>query len=109
MEAHKELRNHAALESALTRARMSAFGEEEYPTLFQKVAVMLHSLVQNHPFLDGNKRTAFGAMHLMLLMNGYDLSSSTNQDVAMVLRIATGKLGPDGIVSWVEKNIKKIK
>lgn len=98
------IRDNAALESALIRPKMSAFGEEAYPTLFQKASVLLHSLVQNHPFLDGNKRTAFGAMHLMLLMNGYDLGSSISQDVNMVFRVATGKLAPDGIVFWIKQN-----
>ncbi len=88
---------------------MSAFGEEAYPSLFLKSAVLLHSLVQNHPFVDGNKRAAFGAMHMMLLMNGYDLASSTDKEVNMVLRVATGKLDPDGIASWLGAVAKKIK
>ncbi len=88
---------------------MSAFGKDAYPSLFHKSAVLLHSLVQNHPFVDGNKRAAFGAMHMMLLLNGYDLVSSSKQEVDMVIRVATGKLDPDGIVSWLESMAMKRK
>lgn len=56
------IRDHALLESAVVRPRTSAFGEEAYPTLFLKAAVLLHSIIKNHPFVDGNKRTGFGAM-----------------------------------------------
>ena len=103
------LRDRSALESALKRPQMSAFGEDAYPTLFLKVAALLHSLVQNHPFVDGNKRAAFGSMHMMLLVNGYDLASSTNVEVKMVLRVATGKLDVEGIVSWLEYAARKRK
>jgi len=51
------VRNRGLLESAVFRPQASAFGQEAYPTLFEKCAVLGYSLIQNHPFLDGNKRT----------------------------------------------------
>jgi death-on-curing protein len=52
------LRDHHVLESAAARPMASAFGEDAYPTLLEKAAALFHSLVLNHPFVDGNKRTA---------------------------------------------------
>ena len=63
----------------------------------------------NHPFLDGNKRTAFGAMHLTLLINGYDLTSSTDDEVEMCLHTAEGKMTEKQIADWIESHSKKIK
>ena len=97
------VRDPALLESAVVRPRLSAFGKDAYPTLFRKAAVLLHSLVKNHPFVDGNKRTGFAAMHLMLLLNGYDVTSTTVQEVSMTLHVAEGKTVPEQIESWIEK------
>ncbi len=102
------VRDHGLLELAVAKPRMSAFGEDAYPTLFLKAAALLYSIANNHPFLDGNKRTAFGAMHLMLLKNGYDLTSSADEEVRMCLEVATGKREILEIAGWLEKHSKQI-
>ena len=100
------IRDKNLLEFAVMRPQMSVFGEDAYPTLFLKAAVLLHSIVQNHPFLDGNKRTGFAAMHLMLLRNGHDLASSCMQEVRMCLDVAMGKMTVEQISRWIETNSK---
>lgn len=100
------VRDTNLLEFSIVKPRISAFGEEVYPTLFLKVSAMLHALIKNHTFVDGNKRTAFGSMHLMLLKNGYDLTSSTGQEVQLCLDAAMGKLTIQEIASWIEKHAK---
>ncbi len=97
------IRDRELLELAVVRPQMSAFGKDAYPTLYLKSAALLHSLVQNHPFLDGNKRTGFGSMHLMLLRNGFDLSSSSAAEVQMCLDVAKGILKVDQIADWIKK------
>lgn len=102
------VRDPNLLEFSIVKPRISAFGEEVYPTLFLKLAAILHALIRNHTFVDGNKRTAFGAMHLMMLQNGYDLTSSTNQEVQLCLDAAMGKLTIEEIADWIEKHAKGI-
>ncbi|WP_275984086.1 type II toxin-antitoxin system death-on-curing family toxin [Paenibacillus hamazuiensis] len=59
------------LESAIHRPMSSAFGEDAYPTIFEKAAALFESLGQNHPFQNANKRTAFTALVIFLRYNGY--------------------------------------
>jgi len=99
--------NQGLLESAVFRPQASAFGQEAYPTLFEKCACIGYSLIQNHPFIDGNKRTGFAAMHLMLLINGYDLTSTAKEEITMAENIASGKMQEPEIVQWLKKHSKK--
>ena len=99
--------NQGLLESAVFRPQATAFGQEAYPTLFEKCAVLGYSLIQNHPFIDGNKRTGFAAMHLMLLINGYDLTSTAKEEITMTENIASGKMQEPEIVQWLKKHSKK--
>jgi death-on-curing protein len=65
-----EYRDRGMIESAVSRPFHSAFGQEAYPTLTEKAAALFHSLVCNHPFCDGNKRTAVLAVNFFLIANG---------------------------------------
>lgn len=67
------IRDLGALESALAQPRMSFGGEDLYPTVVEKVAALGFTLVQNHPFLDGNKRVGHAAMETFLVLNGFEL------------------------------------
>jgi len=100
------LRDRNLLESAIARPRTSAFGQDAYPSLLSKAAALLHSIVKNHPFIDGNKRTAFGAMHIMLLANGHDLTSTTDEEVDMCLKVAKSELSEGEIAEWITLHSK---
>jgi death-on-curing protein len=67
------VKTSSLLESAVLRPQSSAFGDEAYPTLFDKAAALFESLGQNHPFQNANKRTAFSALVIFLRYNGYHL------------------------------------
>jgi len=99
--------NQGLLESAIFRPQSIVFGQDAYPTLFEKCAVLGYSLIQNHPFVDGNKRTGFAVTHLMLLINGYDLISTTKEEVAMAEKVASGKMRESAIDQWFKKYSKK--
>jgi death-on-curing protein len=73
------------LESAVARPFQSAFGEDAYPTILEKAVALFHSLNSNHPFHDGNKRTAIIALDDFLVANGYiqDLSNAEIYDLAI--------------------------
>ena len=100
------IRDQALLESAVFRPQATVLGQDAYPDLLEKCAVLGFSLIQNHPFIDGNKRTGFGAMHLMLLMNGHDITADSNQAVKMTEKIAQGKLKEFEIAQWLKKYTK---
>jgi death-on-curing protein len=67
----KGCRDLHLLESAVARPFHTAFGKDAYPTIPEKAVALFHSLVSNHPFHDGNKRTAVSALYIFLLANGY--------------------------------------
>jgi death-on-curing family protein len=73
------VKNRGLLESAVGRPFQSAFGQDIYPNVVHKAAALFHSLVSNHPFHDGNKRTAVVAVEHFLLANGF-LPSLSNQE-----------------------------
>ena len=69
------IRDLGALESALAQPRMTFDGEDLYRTLIEKASALGFSLIQNHPFVDGNKRTAHAAMETFLILNGSEISA----------------------------------
>jgi len=101
------IREQGLLDSAMFCPQTSVFGQDAYPTLFEKCAVLGYSLIQNHPFVDGNKRTGFAAMHIMLLANGFDLTSNKAEEVAMAEKVASGKMDEAEISVWLKKHSRK--
>src|SRR5690242_19069572 len=73
------VRDQNALESALAQPQMSFGGEELYPTLVEKASALAFSLVMNHPFVDGNKRVGHAAMETFLVLNGYEIHASVDE------------------------------
>ena len=102
------VRDVSLLESACGRPKAGFGGSELYKTLFQKAVALLHSLASNHPFLDGNKRTAAIAAARVLYINGYDLEVSQKSLVAFMINVAIGKLDVVDIAEWLKKHSKKI-
>ena len=95
------LRNEGLLESAVYRPQASFGGQDLYPDLFSKAAALGHSIISNHPFVDGNKRVGFEAMRLMLRLNGYDLHAFLEAEFDFVMEIAKGKLTEQAIADWL--------
>lgn len=100
------LRDGNLLESAVYRPQVTFGGKELYSDLFSKVAALGHSLIQNHPFADGNKRTGFEAMRLMLRLNGFDLQGTEKMKFQFVINVATGKYTEQEIADWLQKRCK---
>jgi death-on-curing protein len=75
------IRDLGLLGSAAARPRASAFGDDAYPDLRTKAAALLHSVVNNHPLVDGNKRLGWVACAVFLDINGIDVTRATNDDV----------------------------
>ena len=87
-----DVADHGLLESAAARPRATAFGLDAYPDLFAKSAALMQSLARNHPFVDGNKRTAWAAAWTFLAINSAELDPMFDIDAAerLVLDVATG-------------------
>ncbi|NIM92109.1 MAG: type II toxin-antitoxin system death-on-curing family toxin [Anaerolineales bacterium] len=96
------VRDLGLLLSALARPSATFEGRELYPSLFSKAAAILESLVNNHPFVDGNERTGIGAAALFLSGNGYKLAASKDQIVSFTLGIAQGGYLIEEIADWLE-------
>ena len=71
------IRDLGALESAIAQPRMTFGGEDLYPSIAEKTAALGYSIIKNHPFVDGNKRVGHAAMEIFLVLNGYEIKSST--------------------------------
>jgi death on curing protein len=75
------IRDLGLLGSAVARPKTSAFGADAYPNVWTKAAALLHSIVGNHPLVDGNKRLGWLACAVFLELNGVDPTIATNDDV----------------------------
>lgn len=94
------------LESALGQCRMSFGGQEIYPSLAEKAAALCFSIVQNHPFVDGNKRTGHAAMEVFLILNGYEVDADVEDTEAILLRLASGEMERHQFTEWVQAHLK---
>ena len=86
------VRDAGLLESAAHRPSAAMFGEEAYPDPIDKAAALLQSLAINHPFFDGNKRTAWLSCVTFLAMNGVDLRPDIDAAERLVIAVATGEI-----------------
>lgn len=78
------------------------------PTPFALAAAYAARIAKNHPFADGNKRTAYIALRLFLLLNGFDLTASPADRVDVTMRLAAGELSEGELAEWIESNTKKV-
>ena len=102
------IRDLGALESAVAQPRMTFEGEDLYPDLVTKAAALGLSLIQNHPFVDGNKRVGHAAMETYLILNGHELTASVDESEAFVLGLASGKIARDELERWLRKHAKSV-
>lgn len=99
------LLNLTALESALAQPRMTFGGTDLYPTIAEKASALGFSLINNHPFIDGNKRTGHAAMEVFLVLNGFEIDAAVDEQEQVVLRLASGELERDQFTAWLKTHI----
>lgn len=97
----QQIRDIQLLEAAVQRPAASAFGEDAYPTLRKKVAALLHSVARNHPFTDGNKRTATVGTVFMLRVNGERVVWQPEEALEMIVAMAEGGRTLDQLADWL--------
>ena len=98
------IRDREALISALARPFQTFDGKDLHQTLYQKAASLIESILINHPFVDGNKRTGYTLMRLFLLESGFDITASQDNKYEFVINIATGAISFEAIVNWLVEN-----
>jgi len=76
--------------------------------LAEKAAALAYSIIMNHPFLDGNKRTGHAAMEVFLMLNGYELRASVDEAEQIILSVAAGQLERARLADWVRKHLAPI-
>ena len=101
------LRDRGALESAVTRLQMTFGGEDLYPGIEDKAAALMHSLVMNHPFVDGNKRVGAHACVLLLMANGVEPTFSPAELTAITLATARGEVSAEALSIWLRQRTRR--
>ena len=97
------VRDAGLLQSALNRPRnLAGYGE---PDLAALAAAYGHGIVRNHPFVDGNKRTALVITELFLLLNGAELLASDAECVVTILGLAEGKISESSFAEWIRVHL----
>jgi death-on-curing protein len=100
------IRDLGALESAVAQPKATFEGRDLHPTLLEKAAALAFSLVNNHPFVDGNKRVAHAAMETLLVLNGFELDAGVAEQERLMLELASGRISRDQLVRWLRENTR---
>ena len=99
------MRDQKLLASALARPNnLAAYEKPDAAALAASYAV---ALAKNHPFVDGNKRTAFVALELFLALNGFNLTASDVDCVLTMLAVASGEIDETALAEWIRRNMEK--
>jgi death-on-curing protein len=102
------IRDLSGLESALARPFQTFGGEDLYPSILEKAAAIGESIIVNHPFLDGNKRTGYILMESILRFGGEKISCNDDEIYQFVIKISTGDNKFEQIVEWLKANTKPL-
>ena len=102
------IRNMDLLKSAVTRPFQTFDNKDVYFSVFEKAAALLESLVKNHPFVDGNKRTGFLASIIFLKRNNIKLKASEAESYEFIMKVASSEILFTDMVTWFQNNSKFI-
>lgn len=97
------IRDFTLLHSALERCKATYAGDDLYPSLLEKAAALLHSLVMNHAFLDGNKRTAYEVTKGFLYFNNHLVTAPQKEIVRMCIAVDNEGWKIKDVVEWLKK------
>ena len=102
------IRDKNLLASAVNTPFQTFMGNDLYPSIYDKAAQLCYGVANNHPFTDGNKRTALHSMYVYLIINRFDIMA-TQQDVEnMIIDVASGNMTNTELVQWLQKNTVEI-
>src|SRR5580704_15422917 len=100
------IRDEGLFSSAMARPQdRAAYGDR--PDVADRAAAYAFGLARNHPFLDGNKRTAFVVMELFLNLNGWTLDADDAVCISMMLTLAAGELSEGMLAKWLRGHVER--
>ncbi len=99
------VRDKKALQSVLESSSSMIDGKELYPSPTEKAAAILEGIIKQTPFFDGNKRTAYVLMRLVLIRNKMDIRASDDEKYRFVMQIASGEMYYTDMVHWISERI----
>ena len=117
-ELHRELedafvlssgvRDKNLLASAVNTPFQTFMGSDLYPSLYDKAAQLCYGIANNHPFTDGNKRTALHSMYVYLIINGYDITATQQEVEKLIINVAAGNMTNIELAQWLRDNTRVI-
>jgi death-on-curing protein len=99
------LRDRGALESSIRQPLQSFAGEDLYPSIVEKAAALGYFLIANHPFVDGNKRIGHAALEVTLVLNGFELDVSVDDQEQIILGVASGNVTREELTAWLQQHV----
>jgi death on curing protein len=102
----KGIRDKGSLDAAIKRPYQTFDGKDLYSNPVDKAAAIFESIISNHPFIDGNKRTSYVLMRLVLLDSGLDLLANQDEKFDFVIKAAKSELTLNEIKIWIKSHLK---
>ncbi|XWK85730.1 MAG: type II toxin-antitoxin system death-on-curing family toxin [Phormidium sp.] len=99
------IRDEGLLESALAQPQATFGGEFLHSTIYEQAAAYLYHISMNHPFIDGNKRTAFAVMDTFLRLNKYYLNLTDDQAYNLVLQVVQGEISKAELINYLQQSV----
>lgn len=103
---HRQVKDQGLLESAVGAPQQTLYGVEAYPQLLEKAGCLMRSLAANHPFHDGNKRTAWTAAQWFLRLNGFQLEVDDSEAADFVVSCVTDHHEVSEIAEWMADRLE---
>ena len=100
------IRDITLLQSAVARPMATFESNDLYPDIFSKAAALMHSIIKNHPLIDGNKRTAITAASLFLIRNKHQITATNKELERFTLKVASTNVELKEITVWFRKHAK---
>ena len=98
------VRDENLLASAVNTPFQTFMGNDLYPSIYDKAAQLCYGIVKNHPFTDGNKRTALHSMYVYLIINGFDITATQQEVENLIINVAAGNMTNVELAQWLRDN-----
>lgn len=102
------VRDENLLASAVNTPFQTFMGNDLYPSIYDKAAQLCYGIANNHPFTDGNKRTALHSMYVYLIINGFDIAASQQEVENLIINVAAGNMTNTELAEWLRENTIKL-
>jgi death-on-curing protein len=102
------VRDLGRVQAALAQPMATFAGEDLYPTLVDKAGALGFALVQGHAFIDGNKRIGHAATEVFLMLNGFELSESVDEQERTILAVASGRMSREAFTEWLVSRVRPV-